>query len=272
MGTRQSMPEARNIEKLKSFLEIIKNSNPDALHYACSMWSFTFNHIYQADEQVPRSDQCDAIPYVPLIPETFNCRLSEESVFLDIGCLGGYGMFDFVTRRKRQALCVPKMIGLDLPFESVVLGKLMAEHWIENNETVNFIQGSACALPLESKSCDLITSRLVLPYVSSISAALQEIGRVLRKEGLVCLQTHSFKYYINNLRNRQQQWRRSIYYLRPLLSGSFLAITGRQAPGRRFRETAMSANLLTRSVKKFGLQPVDQIGFDTKPIVVLRKC
>lgn len=236
--------------------------------YAIRMWRFALSAAAKGvDPEV--NGQCDAVPYVPVVPEDLGLVLTRKSQMLDLGCLGGYGLYDFARRRRADGKAVPRMVGADLDPDSVRLGREIAEVWAGDDD-VTFHEVNAESLPFEDSSFDLVVARLLLPYVR-MRPAMGEIMRVLKPGGVVLLQLHSFSYYWRGLLLHRSRASQAWYYLRPLLSGLWFGITRRQPCHRWFSETALTPWCMAVWGRKLGLRDVWRGGFSQKPLVALRK-
>lgn len=257
------------VEELKTRLARW-SAGPAEASYVLQMWGYVLDHAALDDSQVPVSAQCDAVPYLPVQPESLGVSLSAGDALLDLGCLGGYGLYDVALRRRRAGLPLPRLVGVDCDATSVAVARDLAETWAAGG-TTEFHQASAAQLPLSDASFRMVVGRLLLPYVR-VRETLAEIARVTAPGGLTLLQVHAPSYYRQRARERLGRPAVAFYYLRPLLAGLWLGLTGRQPAGRRFQETALSRAGLVRLCRAAGFEPAWQGGFDQKPIFVFRKC
>lgn len=235
------------------------------LAYPLQMWKLALDLIAQSDQDVGVTEECDAIPYVPFVPEDFGVSLGVQSRVLDVGCLGGYGLFDFAYRRQRAGRPVPRLTGVDIAAESVQLAEAMATIWAKGM-SVRFERAEAGSLPLGVESFDLVVARLLLPYVR-IESALDEIARVLRAPGMVLLQVHAPRYYATRAWTRLAKPAAAFYYLRPLVSGLLFAALRRQPRHPWLAETALSAGRLAALCARRGLNLAWRGGFEQKPLL-----
>ena len=236
--------------------------------YMRQMWNYVLDARERGQDPVP-TDRCDAVPYVPVEPEAFGTQLSAEGAVLDVGCLGGYGLYDFTCRRRMAGKPVPRLFGIDADAVSVRVAREMASLWGEGLE-VDFQEARAEKLPFADQTFDLAIARLLLPYVD-MRAALGELDRVLKASGLAVFQIHAFRYYRDEMFAHLKHPITTLYYLRALLSGTWFRVTGRQPRHRWFAETALNSTTLVRMCAGHGLQPVWRGEFVRKPIVVFRK-
>lgn len=239
------------------------------LGYAIQMWDFALANLDRDDMTVNRSLRCDAVPYLPVAPEAVGGALQHDSLLVDVGCLGGYGSFDLAERRARHGLPIPRMLGVDCDRASVELATAMAKVWDAGGRSV-FCQADAAALPLGDRSVAVVVARLVLPYVN-IRAALTEWSRVLAGGGLAVVQVHAPTYYRTAFCRSLFNPVRACYYTKAMISGGWLAMTGRQPSRALFSECALSPSQLIRLAAPLGLGTVWEGGFAAKPIVVLKK-
>jgi SAM-dependent methyltransferase len=217
--------------------------------YLIRMWR---EALAEADglERPPGSDPL-VFPYVPLSPERFGLRLTAASRVLDLGCLGGYGLFDFALRRMRRRHPVPRMVGVDVDTESLALGATLARHWARPRQ-VTFTRASGETLPFETGGFDLVIARSVLQYLR-IQPALAELARVVRPGGLVLIQVHAPAYYLHQMARHLKQPLQAAYYGRALASGMLFSASCVQPRHRWFREAAMTGRRLFSLCEGLGL-------------------
>jgi SAM-dependent methyltransferase len=237
--------------------------------FIAQMWRYALDRAAQSDAEVAVSEECDAIPYLPVQPESLGVTLTTDSRLLDIGCLGGYGLYDIALRRNRAGVPVPAMTGLDVNPLSVQVGADMAKVWAQGL-SVKFREADCTAMPVPSASFDVTVARLLLPYVP-VKMALRAIAGVVKPGGLVYFQVHTLRYYWKRCLGRLSKPAAALYYVRPLISGLFFAAVGRQPVHRLFAETALPPAGLRRLCGRVGLAPVWAGGFQSKPILVFRK-
>jgi SAM-dependent methyltransferase len=220
--------------------------------YVIRMWR---EALMEADG-VDRGPHCDplAFPYVPFLPEQFGLSLSATSRVLDLGCLGGFGLFDFTVRRERQHLPVPRLFGLDVDTESLTLGVEMARTWARPG-TLLFERGTGESMPYESGGFDLVIARSVLQYLR-IEPAMSELARVVRPGGLVLIQVHALGYYLHQIARHMGTPLQAAYYARALVSGMIFSTSCVQPRHRWFREAAMTYDCLLGLCRSVGLELV----------------
>lgn len=245
-------------------------SSAEAGLYPGEMWRYTLDyHAAEASDsaEVPEpSETCDAIPYIP--PGLDQLDLAAQSRILDIGCLGGYGLYDVYRRRALSGEPVPDMVGIDISEGSVEMATAMGKHWAAGH-TVEFKVMDARRLAFPDESFDLVIARLLMPYVL-VREVLGEIARVMTNDAMAILQLHGFRYYLQGCRRSLSRPREFFYYARPILSGLCFAVSGGQPGLRLFRETALEPAGLERAARGAGLRPVWRGGFNVKPLVALR--
>jgi SAM-dependent methyltransferase len=207
-------------------------------------------------EGLPRAATSDplAFPYVPFLPEDFGLPLSAASRVLDLGCLGGFGLFDFTVRRARQGLAIPRLHGIDVDRSSLQLGAALAPSWAGRGQ-VNFQLGSGEMLPYASGVFDMVIARSVLQYLH-IRPAIFELARLARTGGLVLIQIHALGYYFHRMWRHFSSPLQSAYYARALASGMIFSATSLQPKHRWFREAGMTPGRLLALCKAVGLELV----------------
>lgn len=250
----------------------------EAVRYAADMWEVTLSTWDRPPGMLDASFLSDELkenvnsplPYVSIAPEEHGLDLCSDSTVIDLGCLGGYGLYDFLQRRLRQGLAVPNLVGIDADPLSVKLAREMASLWAPKQVNVDFIQADAAELPQVADSVDLVVARLLLPYVR-VGKTLRCIARVLGAGGIVLFQTHSFTYYAQRCLANWRRPARVAYYLRPIASGALLAATGRQPASPWFREVAMAGSTLTELCQDRGLVRIWTGGPRARPLLAFRK-
>jgi SAM-dependent methyltransferase len=235
--------------------------------YTAGMWRHVVSS--QAAGTHDAGENNDSLPYVPVIPEDYGVRLTGLSRVLDVGCLGGYGLYDFAVRRKTAGLELPVLSGMDSDPLSVASAVSMAELWAPGGN-VSFCPGKSEHLPYAEKTFDLVVCRLVLPYVRVVQS-VSEAARVLRDDAIVVFQVHSPSYYTHRLLACGFKLSTAAYYLRPIISYLMFRISGRQPSWKWFAEMAMDTKSLMSVCASSGLVPVWQSETRRKPMMVFRK-
>jgi len=220
--------------------------------YMIRMWREALAEA-EGQERAAHSDPL-AFPYVPFIPEHFGLRLTEASRVLDLGCLGGFGLFDFTMRRLRQHRPVPRLIGVDVDPASLTLGAALSGAWARPGQLC-FQRATGEALPHPSGSFDLVIARSVLQYLK-IQPAMEELARVVRPGGLVLIQVHGPAYYLHQILRHLTRPLQAAYYGRALASGLLFGATGVQLQHRWFLEAAMTERRLLALGRSLGLEPL----------------
>jgi SAM-dependent methyltransferase len=220
--------------------------------YPIRMWR---EALAEADglERPPESDPL-VFPYVPCSLERFGLHLTASSRVLDVGCLGGFGLFDFAVRRQRRRHPVPRMVGIDIDPGSLALGTALARHWARPHQ-VSLAAASGETLPFQTGSFDLVIARSVLQYLR-IQPALTELGRVVRSGGLVLIQVHAPFYYLHQILRHVKLPLQAAYYGRAFMSGMLFSASAVQPQHRWFREAAMTAGCLEAMCQEVGLAPL----------------
>jgi SAM-dependent methyltransferase len=235
--------------------------------YVVRMWR---EALSEADgiERAPHSDPL-VFPYVPISPEAFGVFLSERSRVLDLGCLAGFGLYDFSRRRQALGRPVPRLFGVDVDRPSLALGQALGASWAATGQ-LTFQRATGEALPHASGSFDLVIARSVLQYLR-IQPALEELARVTRPGGLVLLQVHGPGYYLHQIARHMHLPLQAAYYGRALASGALLAVSGVQPRHRWFSEAAITAGRLVASCRDLGLSPLWTNRHPARPLTLFRK-
>ena len=233
------------------------------------MWGFVLGGEQQRSA-AQTSETCDAIPYVPDELETLCLgQLEGDSELLDIGCYGGYGLYDVYRRLRASGQPLPKATGIDVHSLSVRIAKVMAAEWDAEGRT-SYCEASVEALPLSDASVDLVLCRLVLPYVD-VRLALAEVLRVMKPGAVALFQIHTPRYYAAHLFGSLKRPRIALYYLKPILTYAWFVLVGRQIPHPALKEMALSLPRLRRLCERGELVPVWSGGYGRRPILAVRK-
>ena len=230
--------------------------------YAVNMWK----HALAMLQAPTAADGSGAVPYLPAETDTWTQELTHKHRLLDVGCLGGHGLFDLAARRQTAGLDIPQLFGIDTEWESIRIAQHMAANHAWDCEPPAFAVASVEALPFADGYFDFVIARLVIPYVD-IHKALAEIARVTRPHGYVLVQLHAPAYYRHQVWHNKHNLRRVLYYLRPILASAFLQISRRQWRGRYFGETALTAKQFTAHALRHGLVVERVFGDARRPMV-----
>ena len=249
--------------------QVARYADEGTADYIVAMWRYLLeDHCAQGPAKAT-SERCDALPYLPFDPKTYGVDLCADEVLLDVGCLGGYGLYDIYRRRRLSGTPVPRMIGTDIRDESLAVASTLASIWATDCD-VAFHKSRVEDMPASLGPVSLAMARLVLPY-TDVKAALRALSGVLATGGVLFLQLHAPRYYLAQLVRSLPRVRPSFYYLRPLLTWAFLSLTGWQPQGALLRETALTPRLVTRLCHGYGLSRCSVFGFTAKPMLVYRK-
>ncbi len=248
-------------------------ARPDHDAYAVEMWKYAlaYHRGEEDPESVPpaASEACDAIPYIPPPAISPGDEPDETTAILDVGCLGGYGLYDIALRRRRANRDLPVLRGIDASGESVAMARELGETWGIGADLA-FEQVSIENLDHAPGSYDLVIARLLLPYVE-METALAKMARVLKPGGKLLVQLHAPAYYRRQFVRNLARPVTAFYYLRPIMAGMLYGTTGRQSKRPWFSETALSVDTATRHAKRHGFHEIWRGGFDVKPLALLCK-
>ena len=216
---------------------------------ACAYMQRMWRHALDLpDNEEAFAREHHALPYMPISPEQFGLELTPRSLVVNVGCLSGYGVWDFCHRRSVAGLPVPRFLGIDNDPRSIAFGNEQASGRLRGID-VSFRLASAESIPVETGAADLLIARLVLHH-TSVEEALAEFARVLRKGGQALIQPHAPGYYLTAIARNAWHPTAIAYYARPLVSRAWLGIWGRQPQLRWFKEMALEAELVTRLCAK----------------------
>lgn len=108
---------------------------------------------------------------VPFIEKHF----IKEADVLDVGCGDGYGTY-------KLSQSGYQVTGMDLSSEMIHLAKQR-----QDSAGISFLQGDVDDLPFTDHSYDGVVSINVLEWTKTPAKGLQELHRVLKKDGLLCV-------------------------------------------------------------------------------------
>ncbi|WP_373895084.1 class I SAM-dependent methyltransferase [Virgibacillus natechei] len=110
----------------------------------------------------------DIIPFV-------ENHVKEGGKILDIGCGDGYGSYKLYKAGY-------DVVGVDISSEMITLAKERTMH-----EDIPFSQGDVSDMSFENESFDAIMAINVLEWTESPAKALDELKRIVKKDGLLCV-------------------------------------------------------------------------------------
>lgn len=105
----------------------------------------------------------------------FEQYVEKEAQVLDIGCGDGYGTY-------KLSVTGYKAVGVDLSEVMIQKGKERGE-----GSNLSFIKGDLSALPFENEQFEAIMAINSLEWTEEPLQALNEIKRVLKKDGYACI-------------------------------------------------------------------------------------
>jgi len=200
--------------------------------------------------------QSDRLRTTALLKESEHLKVKRV---LDIGCGAGQEMHPFISTGAIG-------VGIDLERTAARVGKRMYEN-VGLADKVHFLCARGERMPFESGYFDVVICRVALMYMDN-KAALAEISRVLRHEGIFFLKYHAPQYYWKKLADglRTGQFKSSIHAARVLLAGSFYSFTGRQSFSRvsASGEIYQTARALSREFTQVGMRIRSEMP-DTNP-------
>ena len=101
--------------------------------------------------------------------------MKKEAQVLDVGCGDGYGTY-------KLSRAGYKAVGVDLSEVMIQKGKERGE-----GSNLSFIKGDLSALPFENEQFESIMAINSLEWTEEPLRALNEIKRVLKKDGYACI-------------------------------------------------------------------------------------
>ena len=252
-------------EQIEHALGKLERSGANA--YLVAMWREALK--VQQEDGAPVPVNGSALPYLPVDPEAFGISTHSTTRVLDVGCLGGYGLFDLAMQYRKTGKAVPQLVGIDMDENSVSAARQMASIWADTL-SVSFACDRIESYAPEGEGFDVILCRLVLPY-TRVAKAMRQMGRLCKPGGLIIVQVHACGYYLRQIRRNAPNLRVVAYYVRPLLNGIWFHCTGRQLAGRWFGETALSRRVMQRLAQENAVKTVRQQGDRFKPIYVFQR-
>ena len=143
--------------------------------------------------------------------------LEGDEVILDVGCGDGQWLMHLAQERVHTG----RLIGMDIYSDR--LSETMYEFEMSEVENVDFVTGRAEDLPFAEDSIDVALCLFMLYHAEDRSAALDELKRVVKPDGLIVVSTSGGN---NKLRHREFE-RRIAEFLKvdppPVFSSRFTA-------------------------------------------------
>jgi SAM-dependent methyltransferase len=207
-----------------------------------------------------------SLPYVPVSPEIYGLSLGPADLVVDAGCLAGFGMYDFVRRRRRAGLPVPRVLAIDIEEPSIAVGTALAAHWADGAE-VRFSLGNIEKLELPDGAASLLVARGVVQY-TEVRRTLAELARVIRAGGQLLVQWAEPSYYLHALAARPQSWRQ---YSTKLVSFAWFRATGRQLQRPMFRDQPMTEAQFVALAAAAGFQRLWTAAVPERPMALFSR-
>jgi len=206
-------------------------------------------------------EYCNWIEAGRTLPEGMTPGLIAGRRVLDVGCSFGRHLVSFAANGASATY------GIDLQENYLRLSRIMAAR--ERVPVPRLSRAVAEALPFRDAQFDVVFSRLVLNYVTSVDRALSEMSRVLAPGGRLILRVDTLSdslrvlmrmHWIGNMRS-------TIWQLFGIVNTLWLEATGGQlsvsARGRMYGQhspTWPRDAWLRRQLPRYGLSPVDAAG------------
>jgi len=135
---------------------------------------------FTGERLIPEYNKKTAFYYEHLARYFFSTQLVKNKIVLDAGCGSGYG--SYILSKHGQA---KKIYGIDISKESISYAK---EYYQYKN--INFKLGDIKKLKkTKDKSIDITTAFEVIEHIYKQNEFLQQIKRVLKKNGLLIVST-----------------------------------------------------------------------------------
>jgi len=207
-----------------------------------------------------------SLPYVPVSPEIYGVSLGPDDLVIDAGCLAGFGMYDFVRRRRRAGLPVPRILAIDIEEPSISVGTRIAQSWSQGAD-VKFALGDIEHLPVPDASVALLVARGVIQY-TEVRRTLAELARVVRPGGQLLVQWAKPSYYLEALVTRPKSWKQ---YSTKLLAFAYFRLRGEQLQRPVFRDQPMSEKQFVALAAEAGFTRVWTAAVPQRPLALFTR-
>jgi SAM-dependent methyltransferase len=210
------------------------------------------------------------------LPEGVTREMVAGRRVLDVGCSFGRHLVAFAANGATT-------YGLDLQETYLHLSRVMAAR--ERVQAPRLLRATAEQLPFKDAQFDVVFSRLVLNYVTSLDKAFSEMSRVLVPGGRLIVRVDTLTDAWRVLMG--SRWignsRTAIWQAFGIVNTLWLEATGRQLSlsvsgrmHRRHSPTWPRDSWLRRQLPRYGLSPVEQVaapGADTPGLVhAIKNC
>jgi SAM-dependent methyltransferase len=203
-------------------------------------------------------EYCNWIDAGRTLPEGVAREMIAGRRVLDVGCSFGRHLVSFAANGASTTY------GIDLQENYLRLSRIMAAR--EGVPAPRLSRAAAEALPFKDRQFEVVFSRLVLNYVTSVDKALSEMARVLAPEGRLILRVDTLADSMRVL--MRMQWvgnmRSAIWQVFGIGNTLWLEATGRQlsvkARGKmygRHSPTWPRDVWLRRQLPRYGLSPIN---------------
>jgi len=126
-------------------------------------------------------------------------KINSDTIFIDIGCGGGYISKQIYFRNK----C--KVVGVDFSIKAIQLAKNNC-----NNLPIVFLNNSITKIELPDAYADVVACFGCLEHVENIDLALSEITRILKKSGILFITSSNKKsimYFHRKVKESLKLWK-----------------------------------------------------------------
>lgn len=163
--------------------------------------------------------------------EVISEEVTVESRALPVGNFDGYTILDIGCGLGDDLLDprfagAAELIGVDVNYRQLEIAR-RAHHLSGNRAPIVFIPAMAENLPLPTQSCDLVMSKLALPY-TDIPRSLSQARRVLKDGGDLFLAMHDWRMQAHWFAEaaRRGAWKRVIDHSYVLGASAWFHLTG----------------------------------------------
>lgn len=243
-----SSPDRAKLVGLAKQLSLLNEVRPDVFH-----WTPIGYELANVAKEY-----CNWIEAGRTLPEGVTRELIAGRRVLDVGCSFGRHLVSFAANGASATY------GIDLQENYLRLSRIMAAR--ERVPAPQLSRAAAEALPFRDQQFDVVFSRLVLNYVSSVDRALSEMSRVVAPGGRLILRVDTLSdatrvlmrmHWIGNMRSTIWQVFGIANTLWLEATGTQLSVTARGKMYGQHSPTWPRDAWLRRQLPRYGLSPIN---------------